>query len=94
MGSQKQREQQSGYNRDALIFRILEIHKTELQSMSNKQLMNAWKFVMITEEETEPEDAYDESIKILAEDLVKRARKEGHTITSKKQHHHQQPETD
>jgi hypothetical protein len=60
--------------------------------MSNKQLMNAWKFVMITEEETEPEDAYDESIKILAEDLVKRARKEGHTITLKKQH--QQPETD
>jgi hypothetical protein len=51
--------------------------------------MNAWKFVMITEEETEPEDAYDESIKILAEDLVKRARKEGHTITLK-----QQPETD
>ena len=40
-------------------------------------------------EQKEPEDAYDESIKILAEDLIKNARKAGHVITPK-----QQPETD
>jgi hypothetical protein len=78
-------QKQSEYNRDALIFRVLEIHKIELQSMSNKQLVNAWKFVMACgpEEEPEPEDAYDESIKVLAEDLVKRAKKEGFTVTPK-----------
>ena len=110
MKSQKQKEQQSAYNRDALIFRILEEHKKELQEMSNKELVNAWKFSVIVKEENiddasiqlgslldigleqgtkEPPDAYDESIKVFAVDLITRARKAGHTITPKLQ-----PETD
>jgi len=36
------------------------------------------------EKTTEPEDAYDESIKVLAEDLIKNARKLGHVITPKR----------
>ena len=44
MKSLKQKEQQSGYNRDALIFRILEQHKTELQALTNKELVTEWKF--------------------------------------------------
>jgi hypothetical protein len=51
MKSQKQKEQQSAYNRDALIFRILEQHKTELQEMSNKELVNVWKFTEVVKEE-------------------------------------------
>ena len=51
MKSQKQKEQQSGYNRDALIFRILEEHKKELQEMSNKELVNVWKFTEVVKEE-------------------------------------------
>jgi hypothetical protein len=51
MKSLKQRQQQSGYNRDAFIFRILEQHKTELQEMSNKELVNAWKFTEVVKEE-------------------------------------------
>ena len=51
MKSQKQKEQQSAYNRDALIFRILEEHKKELQEMSNKELVNAWKFTEVVKEE-------------------------------------------
>ena len=51
MKSQKQKEQQSGYNRDALIFRILEQHKKELQEMSNKELVNVWKFTEVVKEE-------------------------------------------
>ena len=51
MKSLKQRQQQSGYNRDALIFRILEKHKTELQEMSNKELVNVWRFTMAVKEQ-------------------------------------------
>jgi hypothetical protein len=51
MKSLKQKQQQSGYNRDALIFRILEQHKTELQEMSNKELVNVWKFTEVVKEE-------------------------------------------
>ena len=51
MKSQKQKQQQSAYNRDALIFRILEQHKTELQEMSNKELVNVWKFTEVVKEE-------------------------------------------
>ena len=51
MKSQKQKEQQSAYNRDALIFRILEQHKTELQEMSNKELVKVWKFTQVVKEE-------------------------------------------
>ena len=51
MKSLKQKEQQSAYNRDALIFRILEQHKTELQEMSNKELVNVWKFTEVVKEE-------------------------------------------
>ena len=51
MKSQKQQQQQSAYNRDALIFRILEQHKTELQEMSNKELVNVWKFTEVVKEE-------------------------------------------
>ena len=95
MKSLKQRQQQSGYNRDALIFRILENHKTELQEMSNKELVNVWKFTQIVKEEPQNNhsskllDADLQEIKIIAEDLVTQARKAGHTITAKLQ-----PETD
>jgi len=95
MKSLKQREQQSRYNRDALIFRILEDHKTELQEMSNKELVNVWKFTQIVKEEPQNNhsskllDADLQEIKILAEDLVTQARKAGHTIIPKLQ-----PETD
>ena len=95
MKSLKQREQQSRYNRDALIFRILEDHKTELQEMSNKELVNVWKFTQIVKEEPQKNrslkslDADLQEIKILAEDLVTQARKAGHTIIPKLQ-----PETD
>ena len=95
MKSLKQREQQSRYNRDALIFRILEDHKTELQEMSNKELVNVWKFTQIVKEEPQNNhsskllDADLQEIKILAEDLVIQARKAGHTIIPKLQ-----PETD
>ena len=51
MKSLKQKQQQSGYNRDALIFRILEQHKTELQDMSNKELVKVWKFTQVVKEE-------------------------------------------
>ena len=51
MKSLKQKQQQSGYNRDAFIFRILEQHKTELQEMSNKELVNVWKFTEVVKEE-------------------------------------------
>ena len=51
MKSLKQRQQQSGYNRDAFIFRILEQHKTELQEMSNKELVKVWKFTQVVKEE-------------------------------------------
>jgi hypothetical protein len=51
MKSQKQKEQQSGYNRDALIFRILEQHKTELQALTNKELVAVWKFTQVVKEE-------------------------------------------
>jgi hypothetical protein len=34
-------------------------------------------------EQKEPEDAYDESIKVLGEDLIRRAREEGFIITPK-----------
>tara|TARA_B110000285_G_C14930287_1_gene517010 strand:+ start:77 stop:403 length:327 start_codon:yes stop_codon:yes gene_type:complete len=51
MKSLKQKQQQSGYNRDALIFRILEKHKTELQEMSNKELVNVWRFTMAVKEQ-------------------------------------------
>ena len=51
MKSLKQKQQQSGYNRDALIFRILEQHKTELQEMSNKELVKVWKFTQVVKEE-------------------------------------------
>jgi predicted amino acid-binding ACT domain protein len=69
MKSLKQKEQQSGYNRDALIFRILEQHKIELQDMTNKQLVDAWKFTMTVQEEPSTRvteilgDAYDETIR-------------------------------
>ena len=95
MKSLKQRQQQSGYNRDALIFRILENHKTELQEMSNKELVNVWKFTQVVKEEPQNNhsskllDADLQEIKILAEDLVTQARKAGHTIIPKLQ-----PETD
>ena len=95
MKSLKQREQQSRYNRDALIFRILEDHKTELQEMSNKELVNVWKFTQIVKEEPQNNhsskllDADLQEIKIIAEDLVTQARKAGHTIIPKLQ-----PETD
>jgi len=95
MKSLKQREQQSRYNRDALIFRILEDHKTELQEMSNKELVNVWKFTQIVKEEPQNNhsskllDADLQEIKIIAEDLVIQARKAGHTIIPKLQ-----PETD
>ena len=95
MKSIKQKEQQSGYNRDALIFRILEDHKTELQEMSNKELVNVWKFTQIVKEEPQKNrslkssDADLQEIKIIAEDLVTQARKAGHTIIPKLQ-----PETD
>ena len=95
MKSQKQRQQQSGYNRDALIFRILEQHKTELQEMSNKELVTVWKFTQVVKEEPQNNhsskllDADLQEIKILAEDLVNQARKAGHTIVPKLQ-----PETD
>jgi hypothetical protein len=95
MKSLKQKEQQSGYNRDALIFRILEQHKTELQDMSNKELVAVWKFTQVVKEEPQNNhsskllDADLQEIKILAEDLVTQARKAGHTITAKLQ-----PETD
>tara|TARA_B100000795_G_scaffold216482_1_gene170372 strand:- start:485 stop:772 length:288 start_codon:yes stop_codon:yes gene_type:complete len=95
MKSLKQREQQSRYNRDALIFRILEDHKTELQEMSNKELVNVWKFTQIVKEEPQKNrslkslDADLQEIKIIAEDLVIQARKAGHTIIPKLQ-----PETD
>ena len=51
MKSLKQKQQQSGYNRDALIFRILEQHKTELQALTNKELVNVWKFTEVVKEE-------------------------------------------
>ena len=95
MKSLKQRQQQSGYNRDALIFRILENHKTELQEMSNKELVNVWKFTQVVKEEPQNNhsskllDADLQEIKIIAEDLVIQARKAGHTIIPKLQ-----PETD
>jgi len=95
MKSLKQREQQSRYNRDALIFRILEDHKTELQEMSNKELVNVWKFTQIVKEEPQKNrslkslDADLQEIKVIAEDLVIQARKAGHTIIPKLQ-----PETD
>ena len=95
MKSLKQKEQQSGYNRDALIFRILEQHKTELQDMSNKELVSVWKFTQVVKEEPQNNhsskllDADLQEIKIIAEDLVTQARKAGHTITAKLQ-----PETD
>ena len=95
MKSQKQRQQQSGYNRDALIFRILEDHKTELQEMSNKELVTVWKFTQVVKEEPQNNhsskllDADLQEIKIIAEDLVIQARKAGHTIIPKLQ-----PETD
>ena len=95
MKSMKQKDQQSRYNRDALIFRILEDHKTELQEMSNKELVNVWKFTQIVKEEPQknhslkPLDADLQEIKIIAEDLVIQARKAGHTIIPKLQ-----PETD
>jgi hypothetical protein len=95
MKSLKQKQQQSGYNRDALIFRILEQHKTELQEMSNKELVNVWKFTQIVKEEPQNNhsskllDADLQEIKIIAEDLVIQARKAGHTIIPKLQ-----PETD
>ena len=95
MKSLKQKQQQSGYNRDALIFRILENHKTELQEMSNKELVNVWKFTQIVKEEPQNNhsskllDADLQEIKIIAEDLVTQARKAGHTIIPKLQ-----PETD
>ena len=95
MKSLKQRQQQSGYNRDALIFRILEQHKTELQDMSNKELVSVWKFTQVVKEEPQNNhsskllDADLQEIKIIAEDLVTQARKAGHTITAKLQ-----PETD
>ena len=95
MKSMKQKDQQSRYNRDALIFRILEDHKTELQEMSNKELVNVWKFTQIVKEEPQKNrslkslDADLQEIKILAEDLVTQARKAGHTIIPKLQ-----PETD
>ena len=95
MKSLKQKQQQSGYNRDALIFRILEQHKTELQEMSNKELVNVWKFTQVVKEEPQNNhsskllDADLQEIKIIAEDLVTQARKAGHTITAKLQ-----PETD
>jgi hypothetical protein len=95
MKSLKQKEQQSGYNRDALIFRILEQHKTELQDMSNKELVAVWKFTQVVKEEPQNNhsskllDADLQEIKIIAEDLVTQARKAGHTITAKLQ-----PETD
>jgi len=57
MKSLKQRQQQSGYNRDALIFRILEQHKTELQEMSNKELVNVWKFTEVVKEEPQNNDS-------------------------------------
>ena len=95
MKSLKQKEQQSGYNRDALIFRILEQHKTELQDMSNKELVAVWKFTQVVKEEPHNNhsskllDADLQEIKIIAEDLVTQARKAGHTIIPKLQ-----PETD
>jgi hypothetical protein len=111
MKSLKQKEQQSGYNRDALIFRILEQHKTELQALTNKELVAEWKFTQAVKEEPQNNDSIPigslldigleqgtqskplevdlEEIKIIAEDLVNQARKEGFTITSK-----HQPETD
>jgi hypothetical protein len=95
MKSLKQRQQQSGYNRDAFIFRILEQHKTELQEMSNKELVAVWKFTQVVKEEPQNNhsskllDADLQEIKIIAEDLVTQARKAGHTITAKLQ-----PETD
>ena len=95
MKSMKQKDQQSRYNRDALIFRILEDHKTELQEMSNKELVNVWKFTQIVKEEPQKNrslkslDADLQEIKIIAEDLVIQARKAGHTIIPKLQ-----PETD
>jgi hypothetical protein len=57
MKSLKQKEQQSGYNRDALIFRILEQHKTELQALTNKELVAAWKFTMAVKEEPQNNDS-------------------------------------
>jgi hypothetical protein len=95
MKSLKQKEQQSGYNRDALIFRILEQHKTELQALTNKELVAVWKFTQVVKEEPQNNhsskllDADLQEIKIIAEDLVTQARKAGHTITAKLQ-----PETD
>jgi|TARA_B110000263_G_scaffold224946_1_gene215653 hypothetical protein len=89
MKSLKQKEQQSGYNRDALIFRILEQHKIELQDMTNKQLVDAWKFTMTVQEEPSTRvteilgDAYDETIKEGAEELIRKAREEGLIITPK-----------
>ena len=91
MKSLKQRQQQSGYNRDALIFRILENHKTELQEMSNKELVAVWKFTQVVKEEPHNNhsskllDADLQEIKIIAEDLVIQARKAGHTIIPKLQ---------
>ena len=92
MKSIKQKEQQSGYNRDALIFRILEQHKTELQDMTNKQLVDAWKFTMTVQEDSPTRFAADkegldiigdDTIKVIAEDFVKQARGEGLIITPK-----------
>ena len=57
MKSLKQKQQQSGYNRDALIFRILEQHKTELQEMSNKELVKVWKFTQAVKEEPQNNDS-------------------------------------
>ncbi len=51
MKSLKQKEQSYGYTRDALIFRILEQHKTELQALTNKELVSTWKFTEVVKED-------------------------------------------
>jgi hypothetical protein len=69
-----------------MIFRILESHKTELQAMSNKELVDTWKFTQIVKEEPQDSQSLDvdlQEIKVIAEDLVIQARKAGHTITKK-----------
>jgi hypothetical protein len=67
MKSLKQQEQSQGYARDNIIRTILGHYRNKLEDLTMEEL----------------EDAYDESIKVLGEDLIRRAREEGFIITPK-----------
>ena len=78
-----------GYARDVVIRSLLSHYKEQLEDLTMEELEEE----LYAEEETtippagipripkEPTDAYEESIKVIAEDLVKRAREKGFKIT-------------